>query len=94
MTTRTEMQIEIADAFTNLLKMAVAAEHFEQVGDDKALERADEQYAGLELLAFDIAAKYGWDWEQDDEWCPEHMTGTEIAHYGLSRAMEKCKVSR
>lgn len=44
--------------------------------------------------AFAKAAKYGWDWENDEKWghFANKATGPEIVANGLANAIEKCRL--
>ena len=44
--------------------------------------------------AFDLAKKYGWDWENDDQWVhwANKATGPELIAHGLANAIQKAKL--
>jgi hypothetical protein len=66
----------------------------------KALELAmvdDQSSKALRAMdaAFAKAKKYGWDWENDEQWgrWANKATGPEIAAHGLATAIMKCRLS-
>lgn len=75
-------QLEIVEAFTTALKFSIVEANY---GSEKAID--------LQNKAFDVARKYGWDDQKDQDfshWCLK-ATDVEILAAGMSHALARCR---
>jgi hypothetical protein len=75
------MYYELVSAFQRALKLAIDEDQ-----SSRALKAMN--------AAFKVAAKYGWDWENDEKWerWANRATGPELAAHGLAAAITKCRL--